>query len=85
MTKASVTVHLDRRLRQEAEHVLGELGLTPDEAITLLYRAVVAHHALPFEVSIPNAATLRTMHDAESARGVTRARGADELFVLLDE
>lgn len=81
---ATVRARVEPALKQQAEGVLGELGLNPTAAITMLYEQIVMRHGIPFEVLLPNAATLKAMRDAESGRGVTRARSAREFFAGLD-
>lgn len=82
---ATVRARVEPALKQEAEGVLGELGLSPTAAITMLYEQIVMRHGIPFAVSLPNAATLAAMRDAESGRGVTRTKDATALFAKLDE
>lgn len=82
---ATVRARVEPQLKEDAEEVLGELGLNPTAAITLYYEQIVKRHGIPFEVSLPNRTTLRAMRVAESGRGVTRARNSKELFAQLDE
>lgn len=81
---ATVRARLEPTLKAEAEGVLEALGLNPTAAITLYYEQIALRHGLPFEVSLPNAATRRAMDDAKSGRSVTRARNAADLFALLE-
>jgi DNA-damage-inducible protein J len=57
-------------LKDEAEAVLGKLGMTPTEAITLFYKQVTLYRGLPFPVRIPNAATRKALREARSRRNV---------------
>ena len=57
-------------LKDEAEAVLGKLGMTPTEAITLFYKQVTLHRGLPFPVRIPNAATRKALQDARSRKNI---------------
>lgn len=68
----TIRARVEPSLKQEAEAVLGTLGLTPTEAITLFYKQVALNQGLPFPVRIPNAATRKAMADAEQGRDLTR-------------
>jgi DNA-damage-inducible protein J len=80
---ATVRARVEPELKDEAEGVLHELGLNATTAITLYYEQIVKRHGLPFEVSLPNATTLRAMRSAEAGR-VTRAKTARDVFTQLD-
>jgi DNA-damage-inducible protein J len=67
-----IRARVEPELKQEAEAVLGEIGLSPTEAITLFYKQVALHRGLPFAVRIPNAATRRALRDAQSGKGLER-------------
>ena len=54
---AMIRARMEPELKQEAEEVLAEVGLSPTEAIRLFYRQVSLHKGLPFDVRVPNAAT----------------------------
>jgi len=45
--RAMVSVRIDEGLKQHAEAVMAELGLTATDAITQLYRFVAEHHKMP--------------------------------------
>ena len=81
---ATVRARLEPGLKAEAEAVLVDLGLNPTAAITMYYEQIVKRHAIPFEVALPNATTRRAMRDAETGRGVTRARNTADFFRRLD-
>ena len=80
---ATVRARVEPALKERAEEVLEELGLNPTAAITLYYEQIVKRHAIPFELSLPNATTRRAMRVAAAGR-VTRARSADDLLAKLD-
>ena len=86
MTKTktkTITVRLDPDLKDHAERIFGELGLTVSQAISLFYRQVELHDGLPFEVRLPNATTRRALEDAKARRGLTSFSSTDELFADL--
>ena len=66
-------------LKSEAEAVLGELGLSPTEAVTLFYRQIAMQRGLPFEVRIPNAKTTKAMRDTRAGKGLGERLSLKEL------
>ena len=81
---AMIRARVEPELKERAEAMLEELGLSPTTAITLFYRQVVQSQGLPFRVRIPNAATRRAMRDAAADRNLIRAGSMDELRSKLD-
>ncbi|MBF0132391.1 MAG: type II toxin-antitoxin system RelB/DinJ family antitoxin [Magnetococcales bacterium] len=55
---------VEPELKHAAEAVFSILGLSPTEAITMFYRQVSLQKELPFDVRIPNAATLEVIRQA---------------------
>ena len=49
----TVYMRIDPTLKAKAEAVLGQLGLTPNEAINIFLNQVVLHKGLPFAVKVP--------------------------------
>ena len=82
---AMIRARVEPTLKQRAEAMFEELGLSPTTAITLFYRQVVQSQGLPFMVRIPNAVTSRAMRDAETGRRVIRAGSMKELRKKLDD
>lgn len=54
---ATVHVRIDGTLKERAETILAELGLTSADAVKLLYKQIELNGGLPFDVKLP-AATL---------------------------
>jgi DNA-damage-inducible protein J len=81
---AMIRARVEPDLKERAEAMFEELGLSPTTAITLFYRQVVQFEGLPFPLRIPNAATRRAMRDAEAGRNLIRAGSMDELRAKLD-
>lgn len=55
----SATVHarLDRETKERSELVLKEIGMSPTEAVRLLYRQIALRGEFPVELRVPNALT----------------------------
>lgn len=83
MNIAIVRVTIEPDLKEEAENILAQLGLSPEEAITLFYRQVELHQGLPFEVKIPNSKTLKALEDSSSGKNLNRHQNLEEMFEKL--
>jgi DNA-damage-inducible protein J len=72
---ANLYARIEPGLKNEAETILGGLGVPVSNAINMFYRQIVIHRGLPFPVRLPsnnliNAATLTNMQlDQEITRG----------------
>lgn len=75
-----IRARVDPALKAEAEAILGRVGLNASDAIRLFYSQVALHRGLPFEVKLPDAATLKVLRDADAGEGLARFDGVDELF-----
>ncbi len=67
-------------LKADAEKVLSKLGISTTEAINLFLSQVRLRRGLPFDVKIPNKATLKAMKDAEEGRNLSSYDSLDEFF-----
>jgi DNA-damage-inducible protein J len=66
----TIRARVEPVLKDEAEAVLGKLGMTPTEAITLFYKQVTLYRGLPFPVRIPNAATRKALKEARNRKNL---------------
>lgn len=67
---ATVHARLDRATKQRSETILKELGITPTEAIRLLYRQIALRGEFPVELRVPNAVTAATLDATDRGEGV---------------
>ncbi len=81
----TIRARMEAELKQQAEGVLRELGLSVTEAITLFYRQVALHRGLPFEVRVPNAETVEAMLQAEAGVDLIEYSGLEDLKAKSDE
>jgi DNA-damage-inducible protein J len=77
---AIIRARIEPELKAEAETIFSELGLSITEAITLFYRQVQLARGLPFEVRIPNQATLQTFQATDEGRNLVQSENAQEMF-----
>ena len=84
MNKTStVRARIEPDLKNKAEQVFRDLGLTTTQAITLFYRQVDLRKGLPFDVVIPNEATRRTFNDTDVGRNLIMCEDAEDMFSKL--
>jgi DNA-damage-inducible protein J len=81
MSKAAfIRARIEPDLKFMAEHVLHELGITPTQAITMLYKRVAREHEWPLELKIPNAATRKALEESDKGIGLVKCKNIDDLF-----
>jgi DNA-damage-inducible protein J len=78
--EATARARMDAHLKEEAERILAECGLSATQGINLFYRQIVLHHGVPFDVKIPNAESRKAMREIETGEGLIRSDSAEDLF-----
>ena len=68
-TDTTVRARIDERVKKEAAHVLEDMGLSVSDAIRMMLVRVAAEEALPFDVRVPNATTVKAMEAADRGEG----------------
>ncbi len=73
---SAVYARIDTNLKEKAEAILQQLGISPASLIQMTYSQVILNNGLPFEARIPNTATTaigamtREQLDAELKKGM---------------
>ena len=91
---AAVYARIDTNLKESAEDILAQLGITRSSAIQMLYRQIVLTRGLPFDLHLPPATPTavggmsRTELDTELQKGVaslqnSKSFSADEVDAAL--
>ena len=80
MKTSTISARIDPSLKQQTERIFKELGLTSSQAITLFYKQVELHRGLPFDVRIPNDATIQALDDAKARNNLESFDTAENLF-----
>jgi len=57
-------------LKHSVEAVLGKVGLSTTDAVSLFFHQIVLNNGLPFEVRIPNKETRAAMADAMEGKNM---------------
>lgn len=51
---SAVYVRMDPTLKEAAEDILAQLGITSSGAVQMLYKQIVLHRGLPFSLTLPD-------------------------------
>jgi DNA-damage-inducible protein J len=81
---ATVRATVERKLKADAEAVLEKIGLTTSQAITIYLKQITLYKGIPFEVKIPNKATLKSLEDTKRKKNLEKFKTTDELFDSLE-
>ena len=76
---ATINTRIEPNLKNKAELILHQVGLTSAEAIRLFYKQICLNKGLPFAIKIPNKKTIKAIHDADT-RKTHKASSVDKLF-----
>ncbi len=79
MKTATARARINPEVKEKAERILHDLGLSVSGAFELFYRQVIINKGLPFDVKLPNDVTIGAIQDSRSGRG-KRFKDADSLF-----
>ena len=94
MATTPVYARIDTNLKENAEAILAQLGITPSSAIQMMYSQIVLRRGMPFELQLPAPTAIGTMTreelDAELLKGVKSLKNgegytADEVDSILAE
>ena len=77
MKSASVNVRINENIKQHAEAILEDLGLSRAVAIDLFYRQIILHKGLPFDLKL-NIPPLSTSEFSPSELEDILSRGVEE-------
>lgn len=84
MLKSSfVRARIEPEIKTEAEYILHEMGISPSQAIVMLYKYLAREHKWPVPLNIPNAKTIKTFKDTDNKVGLTHSKDSKEMFKKL--
>ncbi len=95
-TTSAVYARIDNNLKENAEGILSQLGITPSSAIQMLYSQIVLKKGMPFELRLPTAQPLdistmtKEQLNQELQKGVDSVRAgysysSDEVDMILNK
>jgi DNA-damage-inducible protein J len=80
ITSSVIHARIDTPTKKATERVLSSLGLTPTEAIRLLYRQIALRGEFPLELRVPNKLTAATLDRADHGEDVESHSSTEALF-----
>jgi DNA-damage-inducible protein J len=69
MATMMVHVRVDEKTKRKAMKTLAGMGLSVSDAVRMLLVRVAAEKALPFDVKVPNATSVKAMRAADRGKG----------------
>ena len=86
MSTVNVTFRVDESLKQEAEVLYKDLGMSLSTAFNVFLRQSIREQRLPFEVrkNVPNATTIAAIKAAEQGKMNGPYNSVDELLEVLN-
>ncbi len=79
MSTAMVHVRIDEKVKKKAAATLKRMGMSVSDAVRMMLVRVAAEEALPFDVRVPNATTVKAMQAADRKEG-KRFKSPEALF-----
>ena len=77
---AVVRSRVEEDLKSEVESILLRLGLTASDAIQMLFKQIQLRKGIPFEVSLPNALTAKTLKESKKGKNVKSFATREALY-----
>lgn len=81
---ANIQTRIDGDIKAKAGKILSKIGLNHSEAINIYYRQIVLRRGIPFNLEIPNEATLAAFDEVKTISNNKRFSTVNELFEDLD-
>ena len=81
---ATVHARIDAETKSQSEAVLMQLGMTPSEAVRLLYRQIALRGEFPVELKVPNALTAATLKKSDRGEELETFDSPEALFASWD-
>jgi DNA-damage-inducible protein J len=82
---AVIHARIDPATKAATEQILDALGLTPTEAIRLLYRQIAMRKEFPLELRVPNALTASVLKKSEKNEEIETFDSSAALFASWDK
>jgi DNA-damage-inducible protein J len=76
----TVRARIEPKLKEDAEQILGKVGLTTSDAIRLFLEQVRLHRGIPFPLTIPTEETIQALAEVRSNTEIKAYDNVDEMF-----
>ena len=90
MENINITLRVDKKIKEEAESLYNELGMSLTTAFNIFLRQSIREKGIPFDITlnIPNPTTINAIEEGEllASKGSTKKyKNTKELFNSLEE
>jgi len=77
----SATIHarIDAKTKKASERILERIGMTPTEAVRLLYRQIALRKEFPLELRVPNKLTASTLSKSDRGEEIETFDSLDDM------
>jgi DNA-damage-inducible protein J len=76
----NINVRTTVDVKKRAEVILNDLGLNLSSAVNLFLKQVINYRGIPFDLRLPNKATVNAMDDVDNRRDLESADTVEEMF-----
>lgn len=80
---AMIRARIEPKLKERAEKLFSQLGLSMTDAIGLFLRRALQKQGLPFMIRLPNSTTKKTFEDTDAGKNVIKAKDLEDMFKKL--
>jgi len=80
---AMIRSRMEPALKKQVETILHKLGLSITDAIGLFYHQIKLRQGLPFDITLPNAKTLKTFKKTDQGKELIQTKNAQDMFQKL--
>ena len=82
---ATVHARIDSETKYASERVLHKIGMTPTDAVRLLYRQIALRQEFPLELRVPNELTARTLTKSDRGEEVESFESLEQMVESWNE
>ena len=82
---ALIQARIDSKVKEDAESIINQLGISLNEAIRMFLMQVIIHKGIPFKPTLkpeyePNEMLQQVIADVENKKDLTRYKNTDEMW-----
>jgi len=81
---ATVHARIDSKTKCVSERVLHKIGMTPTDAVRLLYRQIALRKEFPLELRVPNKLTASTLDKSDRGEDIETFDSLDKMVASWD-
>jgi len=82
---ATVHARIDAKTKCASERVLHKIGMTPTDAVRLLYRQIALRKEFPLELRVPNKLTATTLDKSDRGEEIETFDSLDQMIASWNE